>query len=136
MLHHCLPWLCIHRPLYNILLKEEKINLFERQPQYTMKGGIASICFKSQMSSILKHCQDPQSRKLEGLEKRSVLKASFISTQKELLQSVQTQEYPKIQKARGNPTPHICWLTSCPKLSKIKQNITEKHDISLKTKVK
>ena len=109
--------------------------------------GISLIWFKSQLCSILLHCQDPQSRKLEGLEKLSVLKASFISIWKELLQSVsnlncaqyyrqQTQECPKIQKAMGISTMHICWFTSCPKLSKIKENITEKHNISLKNEEK
>ena len=110
--------------------------------------GIASIRFKSQLSSIiLLHCQAPQSRKLEELEKLSILKASFISIWKELIQSVskfncaqyyrqQTQESPKVQRAKGIPTTHICWLTSCPKLSKIKQNITEKHTISLQNEEK
>ena len=49
---------------------------------------------------------------------------------------MQTHECPKIQKAVGNPITHIDRLTSCPKLSKIKQNITEKHTISLKNEEK
>ena len=80
-------------------------------------------------------------------EKTLVLKVGFISIQKELLQSVsnlncaqyyrqQTQECPKIQKAVGNPTAHIFRLTSCPKLGKIKQNIVEKHAISVKKEEK
>ena len=84
---------------------------------------------------------------VEGEEKLSVIKATIIATWKELLQSVsnlncaqyyrqQTLECPKIQKAMGIPTTHICWLTSCSKLSKIKQNISEKHNISLKNEEK
>ena len=145
ILQERLHWCCSQCPMY-MQLKRKKINQFKRPPQYTMEE-IASICFKSQLCSMLLHCRDPQSRKLEGLEKTWVLKASFISIWKELLQSVsnlncaqyyrqQTQECPKIQKAMGIPTTYICWLTSCPKLSKIKQNITEKHNISLKNEEK
>jgi hypothetical protein len=86
------------------------------------------------------------SNAVEGGEKLSVLKATFIATWKELLQSVsnlscaeycrqQTYECPKIQKAVGNPLTHIYRLTSCPKLSKIKQNIAEK-SLSFHSKMK
>jgi hypothetical protein len=84
---------------------------------------------------------------VEGEEKLSVIKATIIATWKELLQSVsnlncaqyyrqQTKECQKIQKAVGNPTAHIFRLTSCPKLGKIKQNIVEKHVISVKKEEK
>ena len=46
-----------------------------------------------------------------------------------------THECPKIQKAVGNPLAHIYRLTSCPKLSKIKQNIAEK-SLSFHSKMK
>ena len=84
---------------------------------------------------------------VEGGEKISVLKATFIATRKAFLQSVsnlncaeccrqQTHECPKIQKAVVNPIAHVYRLTSCQKLSKIKQNIIEKHTISLKNEEK
>ena len=83
---------------------------------------------------------------VEGEEKLSVIKATIIATWKELLQSVsnlscaeycrqQTYECPKIQKDVGNPLTHIHRLTSCPKLSKIKQNIAEK-SLSFHSKMK